>query len=105
MTKKKETAMDLIRELEGDDPEIKAMLEEERVNLQIAQMIYDARAAAGLTQAQLAEIVGTSQSAIARLEDADYEGHSLTMLPRIGDALNQRIEVRFVPRASERKAA
>ena len=105
MTRKKETAMDLIRELEGNDPEIQTMLEEERVNLQIAQMIYDARTAAELTQSQLADLVGTSQSAIARLEDADYEGHSLTMLRRIGEALNQRIEVRFVPRDSKSKAA
>jgi transcriptional regulator with XRE-family HTH domain len=68
-------------------------------------MIYDARNAAGLTQSQLADRVGTSQSAIARLEDADYEGHSLSMLRRIGEALNQKIEIRFVPKDSESKAA
>lgn len=105
MVKKRETAMDLIRELEGDDPEIQEMLREERVNLEVAQMIYDARNAAGMTQSQLAEVVGTSQSAIARLEDADYEGHSLTMLRRIGEALNQKIEIRFVPSDSKSKAA
>jgi hypothetical protein len=49
--------------------------------------------------------VGTSLSAIARLEDADYEGHSLSMLRRIGEALNQKIEIRFVPKDSESKAA
>ena len=31
------------------------------------------------------------------LEDADYEGHSLSMLQRIGEALHRRIEIRFVP--------
>lgn len=105
MAKTKETAMDLIRELEGDDPAIQEMLREERINLEVAQMIYDARNAAGLTQSQLADRVGTSQSAIARLEDADYEGHSLSMLRRIGEALNQKIEIRFVPKDSESKAA
>ncbi len=34
---------------------------------------------------------------IARLEDADYQGHSLTMLHRIATALNQRLEIAFAP--------
>jgi len=50
----------------------------------------------------LAELVGTTQSVIARLEDADYEGHSLSMLQRIATAVNKRLEVRFVQ--SGRKA-
>jgi transcriptional regulator with XRE-family HTH domain len=57
----------------------------------VAQLIYDARTKAGLTQKQLAGLIGTSQPNIARLEDADYEGHSLTMLQRIAKALNQRL--------------
>ena len=60
-------------------------------------MIYDARMKAGLTQKQLADMIGTKQSVIARLEDADYEGHSLSMLRRIAEALDQKLEVRFVP--------
>jgi transcriptional regulator with XRE-family HTH domain len=60
-------------------------------------MILKAREAAQLTQAQVAKLVGTTQSVISRLEDADYEGHSLTMLQRIAEALNRRLEVRLVP--------
>jgi hypothetical protein len=45
----------------------------------------------------LAKLVGTTPSAICRLEDADYEGHSLAMLNRIAAALKQRVEIRFVP--------
>jgi predicted transcriptional regulator len=41
--------------------------------------------------------VGTSKSAICRLEDADYEGHSLSMLKRIAEALDKRVEIRFLP--------
>jgi ribosome-binding protein aMBF1 (putative translation factor) len=67
-----------------------------RINLEVAQMIYDARTKAGISQRQLAELVGSRQSVIARLEDADYQGHSLTMLQRIGNALGQRLELRFV---------
>lgn len=61
-------------------------------------MIYDARTKAGLSQSQLAVLIGSKQPVIARLEDADYEGHSLTMLQRIAAALEQRLELRFVPR-------
>jgi transcriptional regulator with XRE-family HTH domain len=55
------------------------------------------RTKAGLTQAQLGKLIGTTASVICRLEDADYAGHSLAMLRRIAAALNQRIEIRFVP--------
>jgi ribosome-binding protein aMBF1 (putative translation factor) len=72
-------------------------LEEARANEEIARRIRELRTAAGLTQTQLARLIGTTASVICRLEDADYEGHSLAMLRKIGGALNQRVEVRFVP--------
>ena len=72
-------------------------LEEARANEEIARKIQELRAAASLTQTQLAKLVGTTASVICRLEDADYEGHSLAMLRRIAGALNQRVEIRFVP--------
>jgi ribosome-binding protein aMBF1 (putative translation factor) len=72
-------------------------LEEARANEDIARKIHELRTAAGLTQAQLARLIGTTASVICRLEDADYEGHSLAMLRRIGAALDQQVEIRFVP--------
>jgi DNA-binding XRE family transcriptional regulator len=78
-------------------PERLAALEEERANAEIARKIYALRTQAGLTQRQLAKLVGTSASAICRLEDADYEGHSLAMLRRIAAALDKRVEIRFLP--------
>jgi len=72
-------------------------LEEARANEEVARKIQELRAAAALTQAQLAKLIGTTASVICRLEDADYEGHSLAMLRRIAGALNQRVEIRFVP--------
>jgi transcriptional regulator with XRE-family HTH domain len=62
----------------------------------VGQIIYDARTAAGLTQAQLAKLIGTDQSVISRLEDADYDGHSMSMLRRIATALGKKLEIRFV---------
>ena len=73
------------------------MIAEETVNAEVARLIYKARKMAGLTQTELAKLIGSKQPVIARLEDADYEGHSLTMLQRIAIALNQRVEINFVP--------
>ena len=78
-------------------------LTEATLNAQIAQEIYALRTKAELTQRQLAELVGTTDSAISRLEDANYAGHSLKMLQRISAALNTRLEVHFVPLRTRRK--
>lgn len=78
------------------DPEMLQIAEDFRVG----QMIYDARQAAGLTQSQLAAAIGTTQSVISQLEDAEYVGHSLSMLRRIAEALNSKVEIRIVPKES-----
>ena len=87
----------LRRRYVDDDPEMAAMVQEELANLDIAQKIYDLRQRAKLSQRELAKLVGTTASVICRLEDADYDGHSLSMLVRIATALKKRLEVRFVP--------
>ncbi len=78
-------------------PERLMALEEARADDEVARKIFELRKQAGLTQAQLAKMVGTTASVISRLEDADYEGHSLAMLRRIAAALDKRVEIRFVP--------
>jgi ribosome-binding protein aMBF1 (putative translation factor) len=81
----------------GDDPKRIEAYEQEVLNAEIARKIYDLRTKAGLSQRELARKVGTSASVICRLEDADYDGHSLSMLKRIAEALDRRVEIRFVP--------
>jgi DNA-binding XRE family transcriptional regulator len=76
-----------------NDPDRKASLATERMNAEIARLLYTMRTEAGLTQRQLAELVGTTQSVISRLEDSDYEGHSLSMLNRIAEAMNKKLSV------------
>ena len=66
-------------------------------NREVAHKIHHLRNQAGLSQAELARRIGTTQSVISRLEDADYEGHSLAMLNRIASALERRVEIHFVP--------
>lgn len=74
-----------------------AGLESARANDHVARKIAALRTQAGLTQRQLAKLIGTTASVICRLEDADYEGHSLAMLTRIAAALNRRVDIRFLP--------
>ena len=81
---------------EGNPDKLKS-LAECRANDEIARKIQALRTKAGLTQAQLAKLVGTTASVICRLEDSDYEGHSVAMLRRIATALDRRVEIRFLP--------
>jgi ribosome-binding protein aMBF1 (putative translation factor) len=85
-------------------PQRLAGLEAARANDQVARKIAALRAEAGLSQRQLAKLIGTTASVICRLEDADYESHSLAMLNRVAAALNRRVEIHFVPAERRRSA-
>ena len=91
-------ATKILAQIAGHDPKRQQAFEEEVANREVAQKIYELRQHAGLSQAELARRVGTTQSVISRLEDADYAGHSLAMLNRIAAAVERRVEIRFLPR-------
>jgi len=61
--------------------------------IDLALLVREMRESAGLTQVELARRIGTKQSVIARLEDAEYTGHSLTMLERIAAACGVTLKV------------
>jgi ribosome-binding protein aMBF1 (putative translation factor) len=96
-------ALKILETVTGNHEAVKTGIAQARINFEVAQMIYDARTRAGLSQSELAALIGSKQPVIARLEDADYEGHSLTMLQRIAAALEQRLELRFVPKKNRAK--
>lgn len=93
---KTKDAVRIIERLFGQDEKLRNRIVAESVNVRVARMIYDERTKANLTQKELARLVGTTQSVIARLEDADYDGHSLNMLRRIAAALDKRLDIRFL---------
>ncbi len=95
MGQKKENkdAIQILHERYITDEKRKASLANERVNAEVARMIYELRVDAGLSQQALADLIDTTQSVISRLEDDDYEGHSLSMLNKISKALNRRLTV------------
>ncbi len=74
------------------DPEFAAIARELQPGYQIAHL----RIARGLTQAQLAEMVGTHQPSIARIENGKSLP-SLLFLERVASVLNARVEVHILP--------
>lgn len=65
---------------------------------QVADQMLKARARAGLTQDAVAERMGTTKSAISRLESAGKHAPSLATLKRYAQAVGCELQVRFVPR-------
>ena len=97
MNKNTTDGIKILENMIGDDAELREVYEQAKVNVQVAQLIYDARIEAGLSQRELARMIGTTQSVISRLEDADYEGHSLSILSRIAQVLNRKVKIDLVP--------
>jgi len=74
------------------DPEFRAIAEEMEPAYQLARL----RILHGLTQQQLAELVGTKQPSIARLESGTVEPR-ISFLRKVAAALDSRVEIRIVP--------
>ena len=74
------------------NPEFKKAYDELAPEFELASQIIDARLKKGLSQAELAEKMGTRQSAIARLESVDYNP-SIKMLKRVAKATETRLKV------------
>ncbi len=87
--------IDVIREKLKTHPDLADSVEDARFAASIADAIFNARSQQGKTQAELGALIGMNQSAIARMEDADYGRHSITSLRRVASALGKRLEVRF----------
>lgn len=78
------------------DPEFIAATEELEPGYQVARL----RILRGITQAQLAELVGTHQPSIARLENGS-SSPSLSFLNKIAAALHAKLEVKLVDEVSK----
>src|SRR5438270_887022 len=75
-----------------------AQLKRTRQELALGRTIRALRESRGLSQAQLARALGTQAPAISRIEDADYDGHSLRILRKIADYFDQNLVVSFEPK-------
>lgn len=64
---------------------------------QVANQMLKARARAGLTQDAVAERMGTTKSAVSRLESTGKHAPSLATLKRYAQAVGCDLQVKFVP--------
>jgi len=78
------------------DPAFKAHYQEERQALKLALKIARLREKKGLSQQQMAKLMGTSQQAISRIESGEYEGFTLKTLEKIAEATGTKVKIEFV---------
>ena len=99
MARKKDDLDRTIEKILKEDPSFQVELDRAGQAWDIAFQIRDLREQAGLTQKQLAGLVGTKQSNIARIEDADYTGYTFKTLEKVTKALQARLEIKIVPQS------
>ena len=87
-------------------PEVKAEFAALADEYALLDEFLKARTAQGLTQAQVAQKIGTTQSAVARMESGQGKhSPSLATLSRYADALECRLEVRLVRKTQSVRTA
>lgn len=102
--RKKDDLDRLTEKLIKEDPSFVEKLEKADRAWDIAFQIYDLRKQSGLTQSQLAKLVGTKQSNIARIESADYTGYTFKTLEKVAKALQAKLQITIVPETKSRMA-
>jgi transcriptional regulator with XRE-family HTH domain len=103
----KKTNFDCYLEEQLKDPEFAKRFKRAGEAWDVALQIAALRQRAGLSQKDLAKLLKTSQQQVSRLESPGYEGHSLSMLRRVAEALHARVRVTFEPdeKGSEMRVA
>ena len=89
------------------DPDFAARFKKAGEAWDLAIQLAALRKESGLSQKELAERIGTSQQQISRLESPSYEGHSLSMIRRVAEALGAtvRVEIERVKRSNRHAIA
>ena len=93
---KEKTNFDLYLEEQMKDEDFAARFEKAGEAWEIALKLAALRKEAGLSQKELARKAGTSQQQISRLESPAYEGHSLSMLRKVTNALGAKIHLEII---------
>jgi ribosome-binding protein aMBF1 (putative translation factor) len=96
------TSLAMLRQKLLTDPEVKAEYDRLGPILSVVGEMIEARLAAGLTQADIAARMGTTQSVIARLENARHMP-TFDMVARYAAAVDRRLDIHLVPGDSRHK--
>lgn len=92
-----QTNFDLYLDQKLRDPAFRRRFEAADRAWDIALQLAELRRARGLTQQQVADLLGTKQQAIARLEDPAYSSHSLSMVRKYVEALGASLDLTIIP--------
>jgi len=84
-----------VKKIINSDPEVVKALQENEFEYQVIREFIKARLEKNITQKQLADLVGTQQSNISRLESGNYNP-SLDFLDKVAKALDKRIQLNLV---------
>ena len=93
----KKTNFDTYLAQQLENPDFAQRFERSGQAWDVAIQIAALRKQAGLSQKDLARLLGTSQQQVSRLESPCYEGHSLSMLRRVAVALHSHVRIVFEP--------
>ena len=93
----KKTNFDRYLAEQMQDPAFAARFKQAGEAWDVALQLAALREQAGLSQAELARKLKTTQQQISRLESPGYEGHSLSMLRRVAAALHARVRIVLEP--------
>src|SRR4030066_357244 len=69
----------------------------------LAHEMLTARSKSGLTQEAVAELMGTTKSAVSRLESAGKHAPSLTTLKKYAQAVGCDLKIKFIPKSGSVK--
>lgn len=86
---------DFIAEEYKDDKGLKKRVQHAGALIDIAVDIRNMREKRGLTQKQLALVIGTSQANIARWEAPGYTEYTISSLMKLSDALDAKVDIKF----------
>jgi transcriptional regulator with XRE-family HTH domain len=95
-----------LKRLLAEDPALAARVEKRLAEMRIEQDLIALRQSRGLTQAQLARMLGISQPAVAKME-AEGGNLEIRTLVRAAEVLDARLEIRLIagPRRSSGRTA
>ncbi len=85
--------------------ENRAIYEQEAPKMDLWLQLAEARLAAGLTQAELAERLGVSQAQVARIEKRGYDAYTLNTLRRYVQALGGKFSLEMAVRQRDSEQA
>ncbi len=104
-------ALAVMTKMFGGEPGWEKGVADATAAAEIAEEVYALRERHGLTQRELATRIGSSQSAVARMEDGEYRGHSMSVLRRMAAAVGEQVSFKFVaasrsktPRGTSKRA-